>query len=234
MSSNFLYIFIDESGNFDFSTTGTHYFVLTAVTTLKPFANRNSLREYRYEQLQQGFDQELFHATEDAQVVRDKVYDLIENNFTDITVDSIVAEKCKAHPSLYTVTKVDNKRQMKQEILPDEFYRLNCQTLLRYITNRYQRKQLGGIVIVLASIFTNQRSKIILKTLKSYLKQFCSVPFQIYFHQSQSDINSQIADYCGWAVYVQYERGESRPLTKISDKLKSKFEIFQRGTTKWY
>ncbi len=36
-----LYIFIDESGNFDFSPNGTQYFVLTSMCTLTPHINRD-------------------------------------------------------------------------------------------------------------------------------------------------------------------------------------------------
>ena len=32
-----LYVFIDESGNFDFSPSGTKYFILTTLTTIVPY-----------------------------------------------------------------------------------------------------------------------------------------------------------------------------------------------------
>lgn len=35
-----LYLFIDESGNFDFSPKGTKYFVLTALATFDPLMKR--------------------------------------------------------------------------------------------------------------------------------------------------------------------------------------------------
>jgi len=39
-----LFIFIDESGNFDFSPKGTKYFILSAVSTLKPPGKRKARR----------------------------------------------------------------------------------------------------------------------------------------------------------------------------------------------
>jgi len=42
-SMSTLYIFLDESGNFDFSPKGTKYFVLSAVSTLDPVASHAPL-----------------------------------------------------------------------------------------------------------------------------------------------------------------------------------------------
>jgi hypothetical protein len=41
-------------------------------------------------------------------------------------------------------------------------------------------------------------------------------------------------DYCNWAVYVKWERGELRPYQMIQEKLRSEFEIFREGATRYY
>jgi len=79
MKNKCLFIFIDESGNFDFSPTGTKYFVLTAVSTLHPLNDREKLFKFKYQSLIDGIDQESFHATEDKQVIRDQVFKIIKN-----------------------------------------------------------------------------------------------------------------------------------------------------------
>jgi hypothetical protein len=126
--SNALYIFIDESGNFDFSPTGTKYFALTAVSTVKPLNERVKFSELRYDLLTQSVDQEFFHATEDAQLTRDKVFDLIENTINDISVDSVIAQKNKAHWSLYSVQTPDQNWKIKFVKQENEFYRLLAKT----------------------------------------------------------------------------------------------------------
>ena len=68
-----LCLFIDEAGNFDFSPKGTRYFVLTCMSTFQPVEERDKILSLRYELLADGTDQEFFHATEDKQIVRDKV-----------------------------------------------------------------------------------------------------------------------------------------------------------------
>lgn len=72
-----LFLFIDESGNFDFSHKGTKYFVLSCLSTFYPIDEREKLIKLRYDLLSSGINQEYFHATEDAQSTRDQVFKLI-------------------------------------------------------------------------------------------------------------------------------------------------------------
>jgi len=51
MKNKTLYLFIDESGNFDFSSGGTKYFILTALSTTNPYSVGSSLLELRYQLL---------------------------------------------------------------------------------------------------------------------------------------------------------------------------------------
>jgi len=51
-----LYIFIDESGNFDFTKKGTKYFILTGFATFNPVINREKLLELKYDLCARGYD----------------------------------------------------------------------------------------------------------------------------------------------------------------------------------
>lgn len=228
-----LYIFIDESGNFDFSPNGTKYFALTAVSTLEPLADRVGFSALRYELLKSGVDEEFFHATEDLQNTRDGVFNLIKK-LGDTDVDCVVAQKNKANPSLYI--KYELKGTKVRTVHSEEkFYDKLLQILLQYIFNRHQdRDDIEKIVIVLGSLFTKTKRGYVLKSLKQYLKAKFGKPFQVYFHDTRCDINCQIADYCGWAVYVAAERGELRPRKEIEGKVKSCFDVFATGTNIYY
>lgn len=233
MKDKNLIIFIDESGNFDFSKNGTNYFVLTAISTLDPITLREDMHTYKYELLANGINNEYFHATEDRQEVRDQFYNLI-NKLDDFSIDSVVVEKNKTHPSLYVEKKFIKNKIVKKNNY-SEFYRLVCQTLLKYIFKRYNDNiHVENIIIILDNLFTNDKREYVLKALKTYLKMFCTKPFYIYFHQNKSDINCQITDYCGWAIYVKNERNELRPSKEIQKKIKSEFDIFKTGSTKYY
>jgi len=224
-----LFIFIDESGNFDFSPKGTKYFILSAVSTLNPLG-KEKLEEIKYNLMKKGTNLEYFHATEDKQVVRNKVYSFIEN-LKDIEIDSVIAQKNKTNPSLYVSTK--KKKPKKGEKL----YTLVLQTLLQYIFRRYNNSaKVDQVVIVLSSIFDVNKRELIKKTIKIYLKQIFSNPFYLYFHQNRSDKNTQIADYCCWAIYRKWTDREIRPYNAVNkgNKIKSEFDIFKTGKTIYY
>jgi len=180
MNNKTLFIFIDESGNFDFSSDGTKYFILTAISTIRPLNEREKLLEYRYQLLSEKTDQEYFHATEDKQIVRDGIYGLI-SGYDDFYVDSVVAQKNKANPSLYS-EMCSKKGKIMSRNIGAEFYRIACQTLLQYIFKRFNSTSIEKIVVVLDNLFTDNKRQTILKSLKTYLKQHCQKPFYIYFH----------------------------------------------------
>jgi len=224
-----LFIFIDESGNFDFSPKGTKYFILSAVSTLNPLG-KERLEEIKYDLMKNGTNLEYFHATEDRQVVRNQVYDFIEN-LENIEIDSVIVQKNKTNPSLYISEK--KKKSKKGAML----YTIALHTLLQYIFCRYGNSaKVDRVVIVLSSIFDVSKRELIKKTIKIYLKRIFSNPFYLYFHQNRSDKNTQIADYCCWAIYKKWTDEEIRPYNAVNkgNKIKSEFDIFKTGKTIYY
>jgi hypothetical protein len=245
-----LYIFIDESGNFDFSPKGSKYFILTAVSTLTPLKGRGELlrraNALKYAQMAEGVKNAEcyhFHATEDRQEVRNSVFELIKN-LTDTEVDAICVQKNKTNPSLYIdyKTSFGKKRRdgsrtesVKTVHSPERFYGKVAEMLLQYIFRRYEGKDgVERIVVVMGSLWHSTRRDGVLKTLKHYLKNNFGKPFQIFFIPTSADINCQIADYCCWAISVGYERREFRPWREIKPLVKSRFNVFARGTTEYY
>jgi len=216
-----LFIFVDESGNFDFSPRGTKFWVLTAISTFRPFG-RDELEKIKYQFLEKGLDVEYFHASEDKQAVRNEVFEFIKG-LSDVEIDSEVIQKNKANPSLYK--EVNNK---KEKHIGNLLYERVLRTLLSFIFRRYSGK-VGRVVVVLSSIFTRNKREMILKTVKKYFKREFKIPFNIFFHDCKSDRNSQIADYCCWAIYRKWEDGELRPYNEIKDKIKSEFDFFKAG-----
>lgn len=82
------------------------------------------------------------------------------------------------------------------------------------------------------NMFTMEGSKN--EELKKDLKERCLKSFEIYFHQAKADINCQLADYCGWAIAIKWERGESRSFDLIQNKVESEYEIFRAGDRTYY
>ena len=227
--------------------------MLTAVSTLNPLKSRDELirkgYELKYTEWKIGQPDDYlhadyhFHASEDKQEVRD--WDLGEiKKLDEIEIDAILAQKNKTNPTLYIEQEPftgkpdkDGWSEVKLKTIHSEehFYDKISQMLLQYIFRRYEKKgDIDKIIVVLGSLFTKAKRRYVFKSLEAYLKTNFKKSFCIYFRPVASDINCQIADYCGWAVYIRTERKETRPWEEIKDKVKSHFDVFARGNTEYY
>lgn len=228
-----LYLFIDESGNFDFSPKGTKYFILSGLITADPISKRGELIKLRYKLLSEGIDQEYFHATEDLQAVRDQVYAFLASLGGSYEVRAVAARKNKTNPVLYRESYMKGSRLIER-VTGIGLYRKLCECLLQYIF-RGKSNRVGRIIVVLGSLFVGDKKKVLLQTLKHFLKnRFPGVPFEIFSHQTCADLNCQLADYCCWAISVRAERGEKRPYEVIRSQVKSVFDIFKNGDREYY
>ncbi|MGB7640107.1 MAG: DUF3800 domain-containing protein, partial [Terriglobales bacterium] len=234
MAEDVLFIFLDESGNFDFSANGSAYWSLTALCTMEPIAGRDEMISLLYELAAAGGGQECFHATEDLQSVRDQVFIRINKLPENFEIHSVIAEKRKANPSTYQEPyRKDGAWQQRTN--PERLYGIICRTLLKYIFRRPQYRKAKRIVVVLSSLFTNPRQRAIKQVLVEYLKAHTTAQFFIYFHATKADLNCQIADYCGWAIARKWERHDPRSHELIKHHIKSEFDIFAAGDgTKYY
>jgi hypothetical protein len=221
-----LFLFVDESGNLDFSQKGTKYFVLTVLSVLNPLEIAVPLIKLKYNLMENNscgtnFEEEgYFHASEDIQSVRDKVFDILSKINSGAQVDSIIAQKNKANPIFYR-----NHR---------DFYKLVAQPSLKYAITRASWKGYGKVIVIFSSIFDKQKRGILKQSFKSNLKQYAKVPFSIYFHNSKFDLCSQAVDYFGWAIYRKWEKGDIRSYNLIKPKVKTEFEIFKEGKKLFY
>ena len=216
---NCLYVFVDESGNLDFSPSGTKYFVLAAVTARSPLDSSQSLQKLKYQLLAEntgGREYQHFHASEDKQSIRDSVF-IALNSLVNIQINYIVAEKRKTHPTYQNAN----------------FYGLLGSALVKYLLKVHRNSPYEKVVIIFDQALPNKEENNFLKTAKPALKEI-GVPYAIYFHRTMSDFNGQIADYCAWAKYVSLERSEMRPLDSISNIRSETFDIFSSGATYYY
>lgn len=227
---NTLYIFIDESGNFDFSENGSSHFILTAMSTRNPIASARSIFEAKYELLKNGVNAECFHASENRREVRDAFYSKIGHT-VECDIDCVVADKRKAHPALYM--KSSRSERVKTE---EKFFELICKQLVRYVAHRHVRlsgnNPVSRIVVVLDKTIARRKRELFAERIKAYVKNESSVTPYVYFHTTRSDANSQLSDYCCWAIKRKWVDGESSPYEKIKSLVRSEFDIFMFGD--WY
>ncbi|MBI3582474.1 MAG: DUF3800 domain-containing protein [Nitrospinae bacterium] len=223
---NTLYLFIDESGNFDFSQNGTKFFVLTVMSATTPFEIGSPLLKLRYDLLpnyacgprmeEHGY----FHASEDIQQVRNNVFSLLSQLNHPLRVDSVIAQKNKTNPTLH-----------KQ---PLEFYKIIAEALLKYAFNRAIWHDYDHVVVVFSSLFDRKKRGILKQAFKYLIKQHAKVSFALYFHDSKFDICNQAADYFGWAIYRKWDSNDTRSYALVQHLIKSEFDIFEKGGKEFY
>lgn len=228
-----LFLFLDESGNLDFSANGTQYWSLTAFCTFHPSQGKEGLLDLLYSLADGNQGQEYFHATVDKQPVRDRVFQHVNALNDGHEIHCVIAEKRKANPSLYLAQAPRKGKRTKEKDF-SRFYQLVCRTLLTYVFGCPRFQGARKIVIILSSLFNKPKHEAILKALQLELAVRARVPYHIYFHENKADLNCQIADYCGWAIARKWETGDARSYDLIRRKIKNEFAVFSRGSTLYY
>lgn len=224
-----LYIYIDESGNFDFTVGGSKYYILTAVITLHPSEGVQEFCDLKHKilsgelfvSLNQFYKEEHvchgFHATYDKQVVRDEVYKIIQN-LQSIKIHSLVVQKNKTNPSI---------RAEK------DFYAKLSKMLLDYINKKYA---FDNLCISFNGMPINKLKQAFIKSIKENISLLkIATPYSIYFPSSSSTSMLDVADYCCWAINRKWEGGDDRSYKLIENFLGSKeLDVFRAGTTTYY
>ena len=136
----------------DFSSNGTKYFTLTALSKIRPFVIYEPLVNLKYDLWEKGVEFEYFHATEDNYNTRKEVFELISNNLSKFVVDSIIVDKCKTHQFLH-----DNSR----------FYKKIFEMLFNYILEKHRGK-FSQIFIITDQIPIKKKRRDIEKAIKLY------------------------------------------------------------------
>jgi Protein of unknown function (DUF3800) len=219
VGSRRVYLFADEAGNFDFSVTrgASRYFILGSVTVESPQIGADLLA-LRRELAWQGHGLDsAFHATEDKQVVRDRVFELIAA--ADLRVDATVLDKRKTQPQY-----ADD---------PEAFYRLAWYLHLKYVAPRVTRRD-DQLMVVAATLGTKKRRKAVRESLTEVVRQTTRCRCQLAQWSAESDPCLQVADYCTWAIQRAYERTDQRSYELVRDKIASEFEPFARSEKLFY
>ncbi len=218
------YLFADESGNFDFTRKqgATSYFAVGSIL-IEGDERRNSIRSA----LDRLSDELLisgqaspgaFHATEDRQVIRNQVYEVLLQE--DFSADVTVLEKRKATPSIRT----------------DE------QLFYRYAWYYHFKRINWGLVpgdelIVIAATLATKRSRgKFLEALREVIDQQLDrrVKRRVEFWKDDADRCLQAADYALWAVMRDLEQGDDRARKQIEPKLRSVYKPFDNGEEYYY
>ncbi len=180
--TNSAYIFLDESGNLDFSEKGTQYFALTTVSLRRPFTVYEALDSYKHDCIEYGLTTEYFHCANDNNHVRRKVFDIIGGHLDAMRISALIVDKQRVEPRLRE---------------PALFY----SEMVARILEPAMLGELGSDGEVIAIIDTmpfTQGRRTAETRIRTALEQMLpsSADWRVLYHQSRSHYGLQIADYC--------------------------------------
>jgi hypothetical protein len=201
----------DESGNLDFDQrTGSRFFVVSTLA-IRDSSAIHSLLNLRRDLDHSGFKlPEGFHASEDRQVVRDNVFQVLTS--LDLRADITYYTKANAYP------------RVKDD--PDYFYKFAWYYHLRYVLPRRCPKD-GSIFVAIATLGTKRRRELHAQALGDVVKQCLgSVRAHCAHWTAQSHPCLQAADYYCWAVQRWLENGDRRSLDLIQPQIETLHRLF--------
>jgi hypothetical protein len=176
------------------------------------------MQALRYQLLAEGNDVSSFHAAEDRQFIRDRVFQTFES-IENVKAHAIYGDKHHAAPRLQSDSQI---------------HALFGQALIRYFLRIFDSSDYKRVVVVFDQALTKKKQGDFHGVIKPELKALRK-PFRIYFQKMVTDMNGQIADYVAWSKFVQMERNEFRPWMSLASTLQpSDFNIFRNGTRLYY
>jgi hypothetical protein len=194
---------------------------MASVTRERPFGDYSEFVNLKYELVEQGIDIEYFHASEDKQAVRDQVFKIIQRNLTGMRIDAVIVEKKKTKPTLRD---------------PARFYPRMLGYLLRYILDGHSLDEYAEVFVFTDRIPVKGKRGAVEKAIKITLSNMLpkSARYRLLHHDSKSNFQLQIADYCNWAIYRKWSNDDLRSYDLIQTAVRSEFDIFRTGTTVYY
>ena len=212
------FVFTDEAGNFDFSSSGSRYFIITTLTLDSCEVGHELIdlrRQLSWENLPLGAR---LHATEDKQSIRDRVFALLEPR--EFRVDATIYDKPKVSP--------------RNRESHGEFYKFALFYHWRALVNRISAP--GDEIHAINPSIGNARAREkLLADMQDPLRQTASGrTCRADVFDAHSDPCIVVADYCCWAIQRKWERGDDRSRRLIAHNIVSEFDIFEDETARYF
>lgn len=199
-SKKSIFVFIDESGNFDFSETGTRHLVLSAAICYRPIRSSIRMLDLKYSRYSRGYNTPGFHASQDRPNTRNEVFKVIS-----------------AIKSIEAFTAIIPKREFARSgLTPQDIYHAFGIELAEYLRGRTSRRK---VVFIFDKAFKAKEEAALFGSLKTRLATF-DTEYLIYFQNVSKDLNAQIADYIAWANFVSFERDNAYWKNLLPERLK--------------
>ena len=214
------YIFADEAGclTFNRKPNVSKYFIICTITLsdLNVAAGLVKLRRQMiWDKMAVG---DYFHATTDAQEIRDEVFNVILAH--NVKIQATICEKAKAIPST-TTSKA-------------RFYKYPWFYTLKHGIAPYVNAG-DELLVTAASIGSKKERMTFCSELDDVVTQTIKVArWAVDFRPSHCDPCLQVADYCAWAIQRKWERGDTRSYNLIKHMITREYDLWERGTKLHY
>jgi uncharacterized protein DUF3800 len=203
-----VFLFVDESGDFDFGQSGSRFFLFGVLSTRRPATFEAVLTKLRYELLEEGHEIECFHATDDRQIVRDRVFAVL-GDAAPFDLDFLIVEK-QSVPEPWRD--------------PARFYPRLGHVLIQRVLARYASDD-ERIVVVTDRIPIKRQRNAVEKAFKTSIRQTLGDrTFSIVHHASSAHAALQAVDYCVWAVQRKLRNGDGRSYQLIAEWIRSELK----------
>lgn len=217
-----LYIFLDESGDFDFSPSGSTHFTLTAVSTEDPYSIAFGLHRLKHRLIETVHDREFshFHAFNDPPPVREQVFNLLAR-FSHYRVDAVSFPKNVIHPPLRDARK---------------FYPHAARLLLRWVFRHRGSGPWAKVLVIADQVKLRRDREVLLKSVKGSIKLLFppGQRFDVWMHPSAAHPLLQVADYFSWAIGRARNRGDVSYRRLVAHRISSDFLFYARVRHRYY
>jgi hypothetical protein len=214
------FIFTDEAGDFAFKRGPniSRYFIVCSVTLDTCDVGEVLLRLRRQLAWERAPVGDYFHATEDKQATRDRVFEAIRRE--PFRVDATILEKSKAQPHI----SADDTT----------FYKYAWWYHFKHIGPQIAHRA-DELHITTATLGTKKRQAIYTAAVNDVIQQVLKrTAWVTTFTPAGCDPCLQIADYCTWAIQKKWERGDERSYALIQARIATEYNLWRRGTRHYY
>lgn len=225
---NVLYCYLDEAGDFNFSPTGSAFYLYTALVTRNPYPLIEDLLRAKYSLVMRGMpfsrshrNNDYFHASEDCPETRSIGFDVLARHLGELTIHTVVVQKSKVSP------------EMRSQRV---FFTAVVNQLIEKIIAAELDAEIEHVCLISDRIPVQKKSSAIIGSVKKNLRIRLEdrIGFSFVQMDSKSDFGLQAADYCSWAIYRTWTSGECAYRNRIGDAIVCETDILADMKTTYY
>jgi hypothetical protein len=128
-------------------------------------------------------------------------------------------EKCKAQPQV--------------RISKSRFYQYGYYYHFKYGVSQMFAAS-SETLVTTASLGTKKERLAFQGAVSDVMRQTSRSRWKADFMPAQADPCLQVADYCAWAIQRKWERQDLRSYDRIRDRLTYEYDLWSRGTQRFY